>query len=237
VKAQRSFPALSGGVRGLFLGRGLPQTRGRAPPGLHPHARPQGHHGKGGGAGGDAWASRNSSHSSGPGGSGVGEPGRAGLPLVPVPIPVPVPFPVPGSKPRPRRRPHPGTFLPRNASAPARPPPGARGAEGKMAAPMSEGFPAGEPGAAPYGNFPNYSRFHPPEGRVRLLPGGLLRSLFPAAARPLLGLDVGCNSGVRSRLGGRGGPGAGGSAGAVVGAVGKAGKTRGEALVRSVGGP
>ncbi|XP_074021002.1 RNA 5'-monophosphate methyltransferase [Numenius arquata] len=64
-----------------------------------------------------------------------------------------------------------------------------------MAAPMSEGFPASEPGAAPYGNFPNYSRFHPPEGRVSLLPGGLLRSLFPAAARPLLGLDVGCNSG------------------------------------------
>ncbi|KAK2513789.1 Bcdin3d [Columba guinea] len=64
-----------------------------------------------------------------------------------------------------------------------------------MAAPVSEGFPAFEPGAAPYGNFPNYSRFHPPEGRVRLLPAGLLRSLFPAAARPLLGLDVGCNSG------------------------------------------
>lgn len=60
------------------------------------------------------------------------------------------------------------------------------------------------PGAAPYGNFPNYSRFHPPEGRVRLLPAGLLRSLFPAAARPLLGLDVGCNSGVRGRRGGAG---------------------------------
>ncbi|NXM91723.1 BN3D2 methyltransferase, partial [Oenanthe oenanthe] len=49
--------------------------------------------------------------------------------------------------------------------------------------------------AAPYGNFPNYSRFHPPEGRLCLLPRGLLRSLFPAATRPLLGLDVGCNSG------------------------------------------
>lgn len=68
-----------------------------------------------------------------------------------------------------------------------------------MAAPMSrESVP--EPGAAPYGNFPNYSRFHPPEGRVSLLPQGLLRSLFPAATRPLLGLDVGCNSGVRGRL-------------------------------------
>ncbi|KAF1398537.1 Pre-miRNA 5'-monophosphate methyltransferase, partial [Spheniscus humboldti] len=75
------------------------------------------------------------------------------------------------------------------------PPPGARRAEGKMAAPVSEVSPVLEPGAAPYGNFPNYSRFHPPEGRVSLLPGGLLRSLFPAAARPLLGLDVGCNSG------------------------------------------
>ncbi|NWQ83455.1 BN3D2 methyltransferase, partial [Columbina picui] len=71
----------------------------------------------------------------------------------------------------------------------------ARAVEDKMAAPGSEGLPAMAPGAAPYGNFPNYSRFHPPEGRLRLLPGGLLRSLFPAAARPLLGLDVGCNSG------------------------------------------
>lgn len=67
-----------------------------------------------------------------------------------------------------------------------------------MAAPMSRGS-VPEPGAAPYGNFPNYSRFHPPEGRVSLLPQGLLRSLFPAATRPLLGLDVGCNSGVRGR--------------------------------------
>ncbi|XP_032060648.1 RNA 5'-monophosphate methyltransferase-like [Aythya fuligula] len=64
-----------------------------------------------------------------------------------------------------------------------------------MAAPSSAALPGPEPGAAPYGNFPNYSRFHPPEARVSLLPGGLLRRLFPAAARPLLGLDVGCNSG------------------------------------------
>ncbi|NWU93575.1 BN3D2 methyltransferase, partial [Upupa epops] len=62
---------------------------------------------------------------------------------------------------------------------------------GEMAAPMSESA----PGAAPYGNFPNYSRFHPPEPRVKLLPRGLLPSLFPAGPRPLLGLDVGCNSG------------------------------------------
>ncbi|XP_001516572.3 RNA 5'-monophosphate methyltransferase [Ornithorhynchus anatinus] len=53
-------------------------------------------------------------------------------------------------------------------------------------------------GAAPYGNFPHYSRFHPPEPRIGLLPVGLLQSLFPAQGsvpRPLLGLDVGCNSG------------------------------------------
>ncbi|XP_051624838.1 RNA 5'-monophosphate methyltransferase isoform X2 [Manacus candei] len=52
-----------------------------------------------------------------------------------------------------------------------------------------------DPGAAPYGNFPNYSRFHPPEGRVRLVPPGLLQTLFPEGPRPLLALDVGCNSG------------------------------------------
>ncbi|NXR23344.1 BN3D2 methyltransferase, partial [Cinclus mexicanus] len=71
----------------------------------------------------------------------------------------------------------------------------APGSSGKMAAPMSRSRRVLEPGAAPYGNFPNYSRFHPPEERVSLLPQGLLRSLFPAATHPLLGLDVGCNSG------------------------------------------
>ncbi|XP_066473742.1 RNA 5'-monophosphate methyltransferase [Tiliqua scincoides] len=51
-------------------------------------------------------------------------------------------------------------------------------------------------GTAPYGNFPDYSRFHPPEERVRLLPAALLSRLFPKPhAVPLLGLDVGCNSG------------------------------------------
>ncbi|NXG20383.1 BN3D2 methyltransferase, partial [Grallaria varia] len=35
----------------------------------------------------------------------------------------------------------------------------------------------------------------PPEGRVRLLPRGLLSALRPRGPRPLLGLDVGCNSG------------------------------------------
>lgn len=98
--------------------------------------------------------------------------------------------------PAPRRPPESfclGTFLFSRGSRPA------RGSSGKMAAPTSRGSRGFEPGAAPYGNFPNYSRFHPPEGRVSLLPPGLLRSLFPAATRPLLGLDVGCNSGVRAR--------------------------------------
>lgn len=56
-----------------------------------------------------------------------------------------------------------------------------------------------KPGAAPFGNFPHYSRFHPPEQRLRLLPRELLRQLFPLEGperRPILGLDVGCNSGV-----------------------------------------
>lgn len=56
-----------------------------------------------------------------------------------------------------------------------------------------------KPGAAPFGNFPHYSRFHPPEQRLRLLPPELLRQLFPpegSERRPILGLDVGCNSGV-----------------------------------------
>ncbi|XP_076768186.1 RNA 5'-monophosphate methyltransferase [Arvicanthis niloticus] len=55
-----------------------------------------------------------------------------------------------------------------------------------------------KPGAAPFGNFPHYSRFHPPEQRLRLLPPELLRQLFPPEGperRPILGLDVGCNSG------------------------------------------
>ncbi|XP_008254651.2 RNA 5'-monophosphate methyltransferase [Oryctolagus cuniculus] len=55
-----------------------------------------------------------------------------------------------------------------------------------------------EPGAAPFGNFPHYSRFHPPEQRLRLLPPELLRRLFPPEGpekRAILGLDVGCNSG------------------------------------------
>ncbi|NXM55471.1 BN3D2 methyltransferase, partial [Illadopsis cleaveri] len=60
----------------------------------------------------------------------------------------------------------------------------ARGSGGKMAAPMGRGSRGPEPGAAPYGNFPNYSRFHPPEGRVSLLPRELL---IPPPPLPWLG--------------------------------------------------
>ncbi|KAE8627066.1 hypothetical protein XENTR_v10006861 [Xenopus tropicalis] len=65
----------------------------------------------------------------------------------------------------------------------------------------SEPVPHVEPGAAPYGNFPNYYTFNPPENRISLLPAELLQKLFrkptesDRCARPLLGLDVGCNSG------------------------------------------
>ncbi|NXF76864.1 BN3D2 methyltransferase, partial [Sclerurus mexicanus] len=51
------------------------------------------------------------------------------------------------------------------------------------------------PGAAPFGNFPQYGRFHPPELRLRRALVGLLRELCPGTGRALLGIDVGCNSG------------------------------------------
>ena len=64
------------------------------------------------------------------------------------------------------------------------------------------------PGAAPFGNFPHYSRFHSPEQRLCLLPPELLGQLFPQGPerKPIVGLDVGCNSGVsdRGRIGVRG---------------------------------
>ncbi|NP_001079900.1 pre-miRNA 5'-monophosphate methyltransferase [Xenopus laevis] len=65
----------------------------------------------------------------------------------------------------------------------------------------SESVPHVDPGAAPYGNFPNYYSFNPPENRISLLPAELLHKLFrkPAesdsSTQPLLGLDVGCNTG------------------------------------------
>ncbi|CAI9613139.1 unnamed protein product [Staurois parvus] len=55
-----------------------------------------------------------------------------------------------------------------------------------------------DPGAAPYGNFPNYYTFHPPESRLSLLPPGHLLELLNrqgGGEAPLLALDVGCNTG------------------------------------------
>ncbi|XP_069826268.1 RNA 5'-monophosphate methyltransferase [Dendropsophus ebraccatus] len=55
-----------------------------------------------------------------------------------------------------------------------------------------------EPGAAQYGNFPNYYSFHPPETRISLLPPGLLLELLRrhgGVQETLLALDVGCNTG------------------------------------------
>ncbi|XP_068121205.1 RNA 5'-monophosphate methyltransferase [Hyperolius riggenbachi] len=56
-----------------------------------------------------------------------------------------------------------------------------------------------DPGAVPYGNFPNYYSFHPAESRLSLLPPGqlvqLLRGEKGGGERPLLALDVGCNTG------------------------------------------
>ncbi|XP_069509761.1 RNA 5'-monophosphate methyltransferase [Ambystoma mexicanum] len=55
---------------------------------------------------------------------------------------------------------------------------------------------AEDPGAAPFGNFPHYYRFHPPKERVQLLSSELRSRLMDTkGSGPLLGLDVGCNSG------------------------------------------
>lgn len=52
-----------------------------------------------------------------------------------------------------------------------------------------------DPGASRHGNFMNYYQFHPAEERVRQLPRGVWRSAHPD--RKYVGLDVGCNAGVR----------------------------------------
>ncbi|KAM3936151.1 RNA 5'-monophosphate methyltransferase [Leptodactylus fuscus] len=55
-----------------------------------------------------------------------------------------------------------------------------------------------DPGAAQYGNFPNYYSFHPPETRISLLPPGLLLELLHrhgGLQDTVLALDVGCNTG------------------------------------------
>ena len=53
-----------------------------------------------------------------------------------------------------------------------------------------------DPGAAPYGNFINYSTFNPPENRLSLIPASLLQELGYSRGEDTLILDVGCNSGV-----------------------------------------
>ncbi|XP_078621804.1 pre-miRNA 5'-monophosphate methyltransferase-like [Branchiostoma floridae x Branchiostoma japonicum] len=53
-----------------------------------------------------------------------------------------------------------------------------------------------QPGAAPFGNFINYYSFNPPENRLRLLPAEFYTIIKRHSAdRPLLGLDIGCNTG------------------------------------------
>lgn len=52
-----------------------------------------------------------------------------------------------------------------------------------------------DPGASRHGNFMNYYQFHPAEERVRQLPCGVWHSTHPD--RKYVGLDVGCNAGVR----------------------------------------
>lgn len=51
-----------------------------------------------------------------------------------------------------------------------------------------------EPGAAQFGNFINYYEFNPPKNRLALLEGKFC-DVFPAN-KPLVCLDVGCNTGV-----------------------------------------
>ena len=52
-----------------------------------------------------------------------------------------------------------------------------------------------EPGAARHGNFINYYEFHPPEERLKLLPGDFGSRVAPEEGAALV-LDVGCNAGV-----------------------------------------
>lgn len=56
-----------------------------------------------------------------------------------------------------------------------------------------------DPGAIRHGNFINYYQFHPAEERVRQLPRGVWQRRRDAhPARKYMGLDVGCNAGVRT---------------------------------------
>lgn len=54
-----------------------------------------------------------------------------------------------------------------------------------------------DPGAARQGNFINYYQFNPAKNRVDLIPNDLIKQLdLGNADKPVLGLDVGCNTGV-----------------------------------------
>ncbi|XP_019614200.1 PREDICTED: pre-miRNA 5'-monophosphate methyltransferase-like [Branchiostoma belcheri] len=54
-----------------------------------------------------------------------------------------------------------------------------------------------QPGAAPFGNFINYYSFNPPENRLKLLPKEFYTIIRRNCKdKPLIGLDIGCNTGV-----------------------------------------
>lgn len=53
-----------------------------------------------------------------------------------------------------------------------------------------------DPGASRYGNFMNYYQFHSAEERVRQLPRDVWQSV--RSDRKYVGLDIGCNAGVRA---------------------------------------
>ncbi len=63
-----------------------------------------------------------------------------------------------------------------------------------------------EPGAARFGNFINYYQFNPTEKRLCHLPKDLLQKIVPkiddqnysVSKPPIVCLDIGCNSGVRT---------------------------------------
>ena len=52
-------------------------------------------------------------------------------------------------------------------------------------------------GSERHGNFKTYYKFNPAEARTKLLPASLLQDCFPDHPHnEIVGLDVGCNSGV-----------------------------------------
>lgn len=54
-----------------------------------------------------------------------------------------------------------------------------------------------DPGGARLGNFINYYQFNPAQNRIVHIPKDLLKKHLPHFnSKPILGLDIGCNSGV-----------------------------------------